>query len=182
MAMVLFIMAICFAVWLGLSDYTRHGEKIEVPSITGKLLASGEYQLEELGLEPVVTDSSYNKSLPPGIILEQNPAAGSYVKSGREIYLTINSASSPLLTLPDIADNCSRREAEARLKSLGFKLGPVEFIPGDQDWVFSVKCRGRVVVRGDKIPSEAPLTLVVGQGNTRDEFAEDSTENEFEEW
>lgn len=184
LAMVLFIMAICFAVWLGLSDYTRHGEKIEVPDITGKLLASGEYTLENLGLIPVISDSSYNKELPPGVILEQTPAAGEFVKTGREIYLVVNSASSPLLTLPDIADNCSRREAEVRLKSLGFKLGPVEYVNGDQDWVISVKCRGRIVVHGDKIPSEALVTLVVGRGNSNDEFANDSTdsENEFEEW
>lgn len=183
LAMMLVIVAICFALWFGLASYTRHGEKIEVPEVTGLLLSNGSYTLEEMGLMAIIVDSGYNRSLPPGIILEQNPTAGSYVKSGREIYLTVNASSSPLLTLPDIADNCSKREAEARLTGLGFKLGPTEYVAGDQDWVISVKCRGRVVVHGDKIPSEAPLTLVVGLGKGG-EFDNDSTEtdSEFEEW
>ncbi|MBR7052512.1 MAG: PASTA domain-containing protein, partial [Bacteroidaceae bacterium] len=143
--------------------------------------ASAVYQLETLGLEAVVADSGYNRQLPPGTILEQLPAAGSEVKSGRSIYLTINSTSAPMLVMPDIADNCSMREAEARLSALGFKLSPAEFVPGDKDWVIAVKCHGRYVMRGERLPAETYVTLVVGSGTTEDLDSLAAEEEEEEE-
>ena len=81
------------------------------------------------------------------------------------------------LTDPDIADNCDVYEAEVRLRAMGFKLGPKEYVEGDKDWVINVKCRGRVVNAGDKIPAEAPIVLVVGNSLTEDEqWAQDSIE------
>ena len=103
------------------------------------------------------------------------PAPGSKVKTGRNIYLTINTRNVPTLPIPDIADNCSLREAEARLKSLGFKLGPIEYAPGDKDWVLSVKCKGRNVVAGDRVEIDCPITLVVGNNSSGigDDFEDD---------
>jgi beta-lactam-binding protein with PASTA domain len=134
----------------------------------GQFEASAVYQIETLGLEAVVADSGYNRKLPPGTVLDQLPAAGAEVKSGRSVYLTVNSSSAPMLVMPDIADNCSMREAQARLSSLGFKLGPVQYIPGDKDWVIAVKCHGRYVMRGERVPAETYITLVVGSGNDED--------------
>ena len=94
----------------------------------------------------------------------QQPKGGSKVKSGREIYLTINSRESPTVGMPDIADNCSMREAQDRLRSLGFRIGPVEMVPGDKDWVYGVKCQGRMVMTGERVPTDAVVTLIVGNG------------------
>ena len=120
------------------------------------------YQLEREGLVAVVTDSAYNKQLPAGCILEQQPAAGRKVKSGREILLTVNTERTPTMALPDIADNSSLREAQARLSAMGFKLGPVEYVAGDKDWVYGVKSRGRNVYSGERVPIDVPLVLQVG--------------------
>ena len=111
-------------------------------------------------------------------MLEQTPVKGSHVKEGREIYLIINSTQTPTLTMPDIADNCSLREAEAKLKALGFKLGPNEYIEGDKDWVLGVKCRGRNVAAGERIPIDAPVSLVVGNSDIDGSMDEDG----FDEW
>ena len=94
----------------------------------------------------------------------QQPKGGSKVKSGREIYLTINSRESPTVGMPDIADNCSMREAQDRLRSLGFRIGPVELVSGDKDWVYGVKCQGRTVMTGERVPTDAVVTLIVGNG------------------
>ena len=148
--------------WFWMNDFTRHGVEVEVPNVKGKLVADAEYELGLAQLTPVRTDSAYNRNLPPGTVLEQLPASGSHVKEGREIYLTINSTQTPTLMMPDIADNCSLREAEARLKALGFKLAPNEYIEGDKDWVLGVKCRGQNVAAGERVPIDAPVTLVGG--------------------
>ena len=95
---------------------------------------------------------------------------GTKIKPGRTIYLTINSNGSKRIELPDLADNCSRREAEDKLKTLGFKLGATEFIIGDPDWVYEVKVNGKTVKAGTRISVDLPITLVVGKGGLEDEY------------
>ena len=162
--MALAIVALAIGLWVGLDKYTHHGEEIIVPDVEGKLIGDAEYTLEMLDLKAVVVDSTYNRSVPSGAIMMQQPKGGSKVKSGREIYLTINSRESPTVGMPDIADNCSMREAQDRLRSLGFRIGPVELVPGDKDWVYGVKCQGRTVMTGERVPTDAVVTLIVGNG------------------
>lgn len=176
LAMIIIALLMLTGLWYWLSIYTRHGEQIEVPDVTGMVQSDAEYALEHVGLIPVVADSGYNKSRAAGSILDQQPVGGSIVKQDREIYLTINSNSCPTLPVPDIAENCSLREAEARLRGLGFKIGPTEYTEGDKDWVIKVKCRGRQVFAGERVPAEAPIVLVVGKGTEEDDNWEDSTE------
>ena len=172
--------ALLIFLWFWMKDYSHHGESVEVPQVKGMLLADAEYELEKQGLAVVISDSSYNRNLPAGTVLEITPDAGSKVKAGRNIYLTINTRNVPTLPIPDIADNCSLREAEARLKSLGLKLGPIEYAPGDKDWVLSVKCKGRTVVAGDRVEIDCPITLVVGNNNSgiEDNLDEEEWDNE----
>lgn len=181
LCMFLVAIALLVGAWLWMADYTHHGEKIIVPQVTGMSESDAQYAIEHCGLITVVSDSGYNRSLPAGTILDQQPQGGLAVKRGRSIYLTINTGASPTLTMPDIADNCSVREAQARLRSLGFKLGPIEYVPGDKDWVISVKCRGRVVMTGERIPVEAPIVLVVGNTSTDDDLEPDSTDMDSDE-
>ena len=89
-AMVLVGIALCIGLWVWMNWYTKHGESVEVPEVKGMMISDAEYALEELNLVTVVVDSAYVRKQPAGIVLEQKPAPGSKVKSGREIYLTIN--------------------------------------------------------------------------------------------
>ncbi len=173
LAMGLVAILLAVGVWMGLDIYTHHGEKIVVPNVEGKLIGDAEYTLDMEGLKAVVVDSIYDRNRPSGAIMVQLPKAGSRVKSGREIYLTINSRESPTVGLPDIADNCSLREAQERLRQLGFRMGPVERIPGDKDWVYGVKCQGRTVMAGERVPADAVITLIVGD-NREEELDVDS--------
>ena len=172
-AMVLAVILVLAGLWYWMAYYTRHGQSVEVPNVKDMILSDAEFALGHVELEAVVIDSSYNRSLPAGTVLDQLPASGSRVKAGREVYLTINAKQTPTLALPDIADNCSLREAEAKLKAYGFKLGPVEYVPGDKDWVLGVKCNGRNVAVGERIPIDMPLVLVVGNSDVSDEMDDD---------
>lgn len=178
MALVTVLLAI--GVWIGLGKYTHHGEEIIVPSVDGRLIGDAEYTLEMEGLVAVVVDSTYDRSRPSGAVMVQLPKAGSKVKSGREIYLTINSRESPTVSLPDIADNCSLREAQDRLRQLGFRLGPVQYTSGDKDWVYGVRCQGRSVMAGQRVPTDAVITLIVGSGVVEEEEIFDYDDEEIE--
>ncbi|MCF0196247.1 MAG: PASTA domain-containing protein [Bacteroidaceae bacterium] len=170
--MALVIGGLLVGLWFWMEYFTHHGEGVDVPNVKTMMYSDACYTLSDLGLIAVVLDSAYNKDLPAGCVLEQTPGSGSRVKEGREIYLTINNRFVPTLPVPDIADNCSLREAEAKLKALGFKLGPTEYVPGDRDWVLDLKARGVSVSRGDRVPIDVPIVLVVG--NNEVEFGEEA--------
>ena len=69
-----------------------------------------------------------------------------------------------------MADNCSRREAEDKLRVLGFKLAATEYVVGDPEWVYGIKVNGRSVAAGTKVSVTSPITLVVGSGGVTDEY------------
>ena len=172
-AMIIVVIAIALGTLQWLDNYTRHGEAVVVPNVKGLPMRQAENEIYKQSLKAVAIDSSYVKGMPPGAILEQNPAGGSKVKKGRTVYLTINMDSAPKVSVPDIMDNSSLRQAEAKLRALGFRVTEPEYISGEKDWVYSVTYKGRTLNAGDKGPHEALLTLHVGNGN--DELTNDST-------
>ncbi len=149
---------------LAMNIYTHHGESITVPDVKKHSYEASLKVLEDLGFEVVINDTGYVKNLPPGTILDQLPAPGTKVKSGRTIYLTVNATDSPTLIMPDIIDNCSLREAMARLTALGFKLGQTQFVPGEKDWVYGILVNGKNISAGDRISIESTLIIQAGNG------------------
>lgn len=167
-AMALVVALACYGLkyWLGV--YTHHGEAIEVPDLRQKSFKDAQHILRGLGLDVMVSDTGYVKTLSPDCILEQTPEPGARVKSGRMVTVIVNAAHSPMITLPDIIDNSSLREAMAKLSAMGFKVGKPEYIPGERDWVYGVTVRGRQVVAGDRISVDDVVTVQAGSG-IRDE-------------
>ena len=163
-AMALVVVLLCVGVRFGIDLYTHHGEAISIPDVRHKSFADAERILKDAGLPVVVSDTGYVKNLPPDCVLEQSPAPGEKVKSGHVIYVTINSAHSPVITIPDVIDNSSLREAMAKLTAMGFKLGSPQYIPGEEDWVYGILVKGRHVVAGDKVSINDVLIIQVGNG------------------
>lgn len=163
--MLIFVFVMVGVSWIWLQKFTLHGEKVVVPNVKGMTAAKARQTLEQYGLRGIVTDSGYNKAFPLGTVLDQIPANDSRVKPGREIYLTTNTTRKPTLPLPDIADNSSLREAEARLIAMGLQLAEIEYVEGDKDWVYGVKYHGKNVFGGDRIPIDGEVTLQVGSGD-----------------
>ena len=163
-AVLIVVTILSVGVRYGMQTYTRHGESIVVPNLVNMQFDEAEDKLEELGLQIVVSDTGYIKTLPPDCILDQSPINGKRVKGGRVIYVTVNSAGSPTLVVPDIVDNGSYREASAKLAAMGFKVGEPEWIPGEKDWIYGLKVGGRSVKSGDRITTESKLVMVVGDG------------------
>lgn len=153
-----------FAVLNFLDSYTRHGQAIVVPDAKGKTITEAKALFADKNLLCVVSDSLYVKEKPAGSVLDHVPPSGQKVKDGRVIYLTINTLSVPLQLVPDLADNSSLRQAQARILASGFKLTEEVLIKGEKDWVYEVKYGERSLEAGDKVPVGATLTLVVGDG------------------
>ena len=164
LAMAVVVCALFFGVKYGLNAYTRHDESIPVPDLTAMDFNKARTLLEMDELRIEVSDSGYNKRLPAHCILSQTPMHGTRVKRGRIIYVTVNAPSSPTVSIPDVIDNCSRREAEAKLTALGFRMLEPKYVAGEKDWVMGIVSRGRDVSTGDRISTEYPLMLILGNG------------------
>ena len=179
-AMAVVIVLLCFGVKFGLEWYTHHGEGVKIPKVEGMTYENARMLLEQNGLNIMVSDSGYNKRLPANCILAQSPGEGTMVKDGHMIYVTVNSPSSPSFAIPDIVDNSSYREAEAKLMAIGFKLLPPKKVMGEKDWVYGIISRGRRVTTGDMVSIDSPLTLIIGSGTYDSEDEEiDYVEPEY---
>ena len=180
LAMVIVVLLLCVGVGYGLDLYTHHGEGIEVPELKGMRYQKAYLLLQEKGLNIVVSDSGYNKTMPADCILAQMPGHGQKVKEGHIVYVTVNSPSSPTFAIPDIVDNSSLREAEAKLTAMGFRLAPTQRVTGEKDWVYGILCRGRRVTAGEMVSIDLPLTLMIGSGEyDSDEIELDYIEPEY---
>lgn len=158
------------AVLILMSHYTNHGEEVEVPNVCGLPEDVALKKLKALGLKGEVTDTGYVYRAAAFAVLEQGIHPGDKVKVGRIVKLTINADGPRKIALPDVAENCSRREAEVKLKALGFKLGAVEYVKGDAEWVVGIKVGGRPAKAGDRVSVNTPIVLVVGDGATDEEY------------
>lgn len=163
-AMIVVVIGAAWGTLHWLDNYTRHGQSVTVPNVKGLPLRAAENEINKLGLNAIAIDSNYVKGMPAGAVLEQTPESNSKVKEGRTVYLTINTADVPKIAIPDIIDNSSSRQAEARLRAMGFKLTAPELIEGEKDWVYGVKYKEHQLMSGDKVPRESVLTLCIGAG------------------
>lgn len=170
LGMVAALLLLLCGLFFFLGKYTHHGEEVEVPNLYGMNEETAVRKLRALGLEAEVTDTGYVYSQAAFAVLEQSVKAGEHVKPGRIISLTVNADAPRKIAIPDVAGNCSRREAEDKLRVLGFKLGAPEYVKGDPDWVVAVKVGGREVQPGTKISISSPITLVVGVGGNEEEY------------
>lgn len=148
-----------------MQSYTRHGQYITVPDVSGMYEEEAGQALAAAGLRYEVSDYKFDKSMVEGGVIEQNPKAGAYVKQERKIYLTLNSGKEPVKAVPDLADNSSLRAAESQLRAAGFKLSPTIYVDGDLDWVYEIRYKGAVIEAGTEIPEGSVLTIVAGNGN-----------------
>lgn len=173
LAMVLVVVALVLGVRWWLQLYTHHGQGIEVPDLYGMDYATARERLADKDLVLIVNDSAYDKRLSAGSIMVQQPVKGARVKQGRIIYVTINSLTLSRVAIPDLVDNSSYREAQAKLQSLGFRVGPPRLIEGEKDWVYGIQHEGHNLITGDMVAQESTLTLVIGSGFS-DDYMEDS--------
>lgn len=147
--------------WVILPSYTRHSESIEVPDIRKLTVKDAKKLVENRQLRMVVTDSVYEPNKKAGVIIDQNPAAGSRVKPNRKLYLTLNTSSPPLVNVyykQVIGRPLSF--VDRKFGSLDLRIGKTEYISGKgENTVAEVSMGDRILfleanpAKGEKPPS-----------------------------
>ena len=151
-----------------LNNYTHHGEVIVVPDLANMNLQAIEKKMLECKLRYQVIDSSYDKLMPIGMVIKQDPEKNSLVKQNRIIYLTINSSHPPLVSMPNVVD-ASLRQAVAMLESYGLKAGKREYKSDPcVNCVLEQIMKGKKIEAGSLIPKGSRIDLVLGKGDNNE--------------
>lgn len=144
---------------------TRQGEEYKLPSLVGRKLSSVKHALEAAGFPVVVIDSQYVPDRPPHTVLLQDPPAGTRVKKGRKIYLTVTSAVPPTVPFPRIQDMPYEEAHRLLRETYGFRIGSLEYKAGrEPDIILEARYNGQVIQAGTPIPKYSTIDLVVSRG------------------
>ena len=143
---------------------THHGETIKVPNLKGMSVEKMEELISQNELEYEISDCTFTADKPPLTILSQYPMPNSLVKSGRKIYITINSETPPTIKLPTLV-GLSVRSAEQQLFILGLRKGIVHEVNDPRiKEVIEVQAFGRKIEAGASIPKVTAVDLFIGNG------------------
>lgn len=156
-----------FLVQVLLGIFTRHGRYREVPEMVGLSLDEAtELAARNGGLRIEVSDSLFVPIYDGGVVLEQNPKAGTEVKNGRRIFVTVNSYRQKMVEIPYVT-GFSLRQAKNNLESVGLEIERLEYVEDiATNYILSQKFGGRTIEEGQKVEAEigSGITLVVGRG------------------
>jgi beta-lactam-binding protein with PASTA domain len=157
----LFFMVFAF---LFLRIYTRHGQALSVPDLTGLSLKEAHEVLAAKKMTFQVIDSVYNNIVPRGCIVKQNPHADFKVKENRTIFLTINAFNPEMVRMPDLV-GVSLRQAQAIIETAGLITGRLIYVPDIAiNNVLEQKYQNMTVDPGDSVPKGSKIDLVLGRG------------------
>ncbi len=161
------VVALVIGAIVFLNVVTKHNQELSVPDFSNLTVAEAEALAAQSSMRVEVTDSVFVKRMKKGAVYRQNPRAGSKVKEGRRIILTINALNAKKVTMPNLI-GYSMRQAMAELQSRGLVLGKLIYVDDIATNNVLRQLRGnREIEPGVLIESESVIDLVVGL-NTSD--------------
>lgn len=158
-------------IFLFLRIFTRHGQALSVPDLTGYSLQEVDSLLTERKLRYQIVDSVYNIKAERGSVTDQNPRPEFKVKENRTIFLTINAFNPEFISMPYVV-GVSLRQATAIIETAGLKTGKLAYVPDIAvNNVLKQKFRGEEIEEGDSIIKGSAIDLVVGKGLSNEKTA-----------
>lgn len=139
--------------------YVHSIATIKVPNITGLSLKKADDIVKNSKLRVADVREIYNETVPKGYIISQLPFAGSEVREGRRLYITV-SRGIEKITVPYVIGKLER-VAWIDIMRLGFNIGNIEYVERDD------KPDGVVLAQyphyGVNLPYGATINLIVSQ-------------------
>ena len=142
--------------------YTQQGRITKVPSVLGLGVENAKQVLVQAGLTPREAETRIDKQYPIGTVAVQNPAAGSEIKFGRGIYLTI-SGGEPLVKVPSLRGK-SLRDARFTLERTALNLGNVFYQQSEEFPENTII--DQAIAEGTEVKNGSRIDLTVSQGRT----------------
>ena len=167
---IIIIIGILFVVGsiYSLSSFTRHGEEIEVPNFSGFYLDEIKEDIQYSDYKFTITDSIFDVNAEKGSIIAQSPQAGSMVKEGRNIYLTVVAVNPEMVAMPELLD-LSLRNAKSKLQTYGIEILKLSYVPNiAKNAVVEVRFHDEEIFSGEKLEKGSGVELVLGLGSLKE--------------
>lgn len=130
-----------------------------VPRVVGMTFDAASAALDKAGFRAIKGDSRFHKTTPEGIVLEQDPPAGSVQKRLAEVTLAV-SAGQSTATVPSVAGT-TQQQAQIAIENAGFTFGSISQQTSDQP-------RGAVISSnppaGTSLDLPATVSITLSQG------------------
>lgn len=137
-----FLLVSLLIVMFILSIYTRHGQKIELEDLTGKHIEEARDLVDKYDFELIVNDSIFVVGKGGGIIMDQNPKSGSFVKEDRKIYITITKQSADKIlvaSLPTLYGNAfDQKKKELKYREINAEILSYAYDAGEPNHILEV--------------------------------------------
>lgn len=161
------VVLLCMLLYIGfftsLHWFTKHGEELTIPDMTGRDMNLAINQFKAMHFE-VLVDSTYEPEKKPLTVLKQVPDSGSIVKEGRTVFLTVNMLNPPHIPMPNLI-NLSYRSAEMLLRNNKLKVGDTSYKPDIASGaVLEQNYKGTPIHAGEMIAQGSKISLVLGDG------------------
>lgn len=157
-------LVILMLVFMFIRIYARQGEEFELPDMVGRNIE--ELQADNpIELDVVVLDSIFRPGEEGGRILTQDPKAGTMVKKGRKLYITMTAYTPEDAVMPELA-GLTVRQAVNELLACGLQVGKLKFVEDPyKNNVIDQTCKGKTLYAGQQIERGSVVDLVVGLGD-----------------
>jgi len=147
------ILIFLFLVMWALRLYTRHGQKIELADLKGMTLEEATDVTDRHDFELVISDSIFVVGKNGGIILDQNPKPGSFVKEDRKIYITVTKHSADKIlvkNLPTLYGNAyEQKKKELEYRNIKSNIKSYQYDFGEPNHILEVWYKGQLIISKD---------------------------------
>lgn len=159
----LVVAGLLFVFFNSLNWLTNHGKETTVPKLLGKKMKDAVKILEKQGFK-IQIDSTFISYKDPMEVLIQEPEAGSTVKVGRTIFITVNRKTPPSIDMPNLV-GLSFRNAMLVMQSYRLVMGDTLYRPDvAAGSILEQLYNGKPILAGAKLPYGSTISLVVGEG------------------
>lgn len=144
--------------------YTRHGQKIELADLAGKHIDEARDLVEKNRFELIVSDSIFIVGKGGGIILDQNPKPGSFVKKDRKIYVTVTKQGADMIEvdkLPTMYGNAfDQKKKELKYQEINAEIKSYAYDAGEPNYILEVWYNNEKII--DKSTRKTGIEIAKG--------------------
>ncbi|MEO8193149.1 MAG: PASTA domain-containing protein [Gemmatimonadales bacterium] len=132
-----------------------------IPRVVGMTFDAAAAALEKGGFHALKGQTRFHQTTPEGVVLEQDPPAGSLQKRGGEVTLAVSGGQASA-TVPEVAGS-SQQQARVAIENAGFQFGSISQQTSDQP-------RGAVISSnppaGTALDLPATVSITLSQGSS----------------
>jgi beta-lactam-binding protein with PASTA domain len=162
--MLIVVLALGFIVIMWLRVYTNHGQKLEMPNYVDQHIDEASEDAKDKSFSILVTDSIHIIGREGGIIIDQNPPSGSFVKENRKIYVRTTKFRPDIISSGDLpvlyGNNINQKRRELNQRGINVKIKDYAYDPGAADHILEVWYNGEILF--DKNVSRKDVNIEKG--------------------